>query len=61
MNKRQAKKRENLIQLGMDWGFWHIPTYKEIKELERGYHEYCVRTYRTEKETERVLIGGEWF
>ena len=61
MNKRQAKNRENLIQLGMDWGFWHIPKYREIRELERSYHEYCVRTYRTEKENERVLIAGEWF
>ena len=61
MNKRQAKKREKLYQLGMDWGFYHFPKYREIKEMERGYHNFCVNAYRTEREIERVLIGGELF
>ena len=61
MNKRQAKKRKTLIQLGMDWGFWQIPKYKEIKEVERGYHEYCVHSYRTEKKDERSIFESIFF
>lgn len=61
MNKRQAKKRKKLYQLGDDWGFYHFPKYREIKEMERSYHNFCVNTYRKERETEHILIGGEWF
>ena len=61
MNKRQAKKKETLIQLGMDWGFWHIPKYKEIKAIERSYHEYCVRSYRTEKKDKRSIFECVFF
>lgn len=57
MNKRQAKKKEKLFQLGMDWGFYHFPRYREIKEIERNYHEYCVHSYRNEKD-KRILIDG---
>lgn len=55
MNKRQSKKKEKLIQLGMDWGFYHVPTYKEIKEMERSYHEFCIKTYRADREIESVF------
>lgn len=47
--------------MGMDWKFWHTPTYREIREMERSYHNFCVNAYRKERETERILIGGEWF
>lgn len=61
MNKRQAKKREKLEQLGIDWGFYRLPKYKEIKYVERGYHEYCIQNYRAEREMEKVLKKGSYF
>ena len=57
MNKRQAKKKEKLYQIGMDWGFYRFPKYREITEMERGYHNFCINNYRAEREIERVLIG----
>lgn len=42
MNKRQAKKREALIRLGMHWEFDKNPTYREIKKIKRRYHNHCV-------------------
>ena len=60
MNKRQAKKKDNLIKMGKYYGFYHIPKYRELREIDRSYHEYCIRSYRTEKDTNCILINGEW-
>lgn len=49
MNKRQAKKKYKIIQIGLDFGFYHTPTYRELKELNRSYHEYLIRCKHTEK------------
>ena len=57
MNKRQAKKREKLEQLGIDWGFYRLPKYKEIKYVERGYHEYCLQHYRTKRNGKSLKKG----
>lgn len=49
MNKRQAKKRNNLIQNGYDLGFYHIPKYREIRERDKNYHEYLIWRKHTKK------------
>lgn len=52
MNKRQTKKKNKIIQSGYDLGFYHIPKYREIRELDRNYHEYLICC----KHTERSMI-----
>ena len=58
MNKRQAKKKEKLFQLSMEWGFDHFPKYREIKEIERGYKEYYIKVNRHGSWIGKSLIGS---
>ena len=61
MNKRQVKKKYNLIKMGEYYGLYHIHKYKELREIDRSYHEYCIRSYRVEKDKNCILINGELF
>lgn len=54
MNKRQKKKQDKFIKLCVAYGYHYIPTYKELRELERNYHEFCINNYRTERELEKA-------
>ncbi len=55
MNKRQKKKQNRFIQLCLEYGFHHIPQYREFREFDRKYHEFCIDNYRAEREMERIL------
>lgn len=46
MNKRQAKKHKKKMEL---FAISFVSSYKELKALDRSYHEYVLSCKRKEK------------
>lgn len=55
MNKRKIKKRNKIIKNADDLGFYHIPKYREIREVERNYHEYLICCKHTERSVDNFI------
>lgn len=58
MNRRQWKKKHRNLGLNEEYGFT-TETYKERKEMDRNYQEYCnyVRKVNTNKNDDRKLFS----
>lgn len=62
MNKRQKKKLQKRIDFSLEYGFDHIVTYKEIKWINKAYHEYCIESNRMFRVLTYDLWGDcEWY
>lgn len=57
MNKRQKKKKDRFSQLCVEYGYHYVPTYKELRELERAYHEFCINNYRVERAIDKIIAN----
>lgn len=51
MNKRQVKKENKKIN---KCEIWSVSSYKECREMERAYHEYCIYSYRNRKVDDEI-------
>lgn len=57
MNKRQKKKKDKFIRLCVECGYHYVPTYKELRELGRAYHEFCINSCRVEHTVSEVIAN----
>lgn len=60
MNKRQYKKYKKRINYGLEYGFCHVPSVKEIRLLERAYKDYmCKNRKQIQLEVNRLF--SDWW
>lgn len=57
MNRRKKKKRAKKLEL---LAISFANSYREVKELDRSYHEFCLMSQRRQRAGHYLLDMLEW-